>query len=126
MTADIFGAKNVGQNYPFVFLAYGAGGIGGPILGGFLGDLGNFPMAFTTCGVLCLVGAVLTWHCNTLNAQKARTHGDQGHLPTAVSTVFENDRQIAPDKTRDRRVDSPPLFGEIPPPGLTVRDSVHT
>jgi OFA family oxalate/formate antiporter-like MFS transporter len=75
MTADIFGAKNVGQNYPFVFLAYGAGGIGGPILGGFLGDMGNFPMAFTTCGVLCLVGAVLTWHCNTLNAQEHELTG---------------------------------------------------
>lgn len=61
MTADTFGAKNVGQNYPFVFLAYGAGGIFGPILGGLLGDMGNFPMAFTICGVLCLVGAVLTY-----------------------------------------------------------------
>lgn len=62
MTADTFGAKNVGQNYPFVFLAYGVGGIFGPILGGMLGDMGNFPMAFTICGVLCLVGAVLTYN----------------------------------------------------------------
>nr|WP_321257612.1 OFA family MFS transporter [uncultured Pseudodesulfovibrio sp.] len=62
MTADTFGAKSVGQNYPFVFLAYGVGGIFGPILGGMLGDMGNFPMAFTICGVLCLVGAVLTYN----------------------------------------------------------------
>ena len=75
ITADIFGAKNVGRNYPFVFLAYGAGGIGGPILGGFLGDMGNFPLAFTTCGVLCLVGAVLTWHCNPLNAKEHELTG---------------------------------------------------
>ncbi|BDQ36617.1 MFS transporter [Pseudodesulfovibrio nedwellii] len=62
MTADTFGAKSVGQNYPFVFLAYGVGGIFGPILGGMLGDMGNFPLAFTICGVLCLVGAVLTYN----------------------------------------------------------------
>jgi len=75
MTADIFGAKNVGLNYPFVFLAYGAGGIGGPILGGFLGDMGNFPLAFTTCGALCLLGAVLTWHCNPMNAKEHELTG---------------------------------------------------
>jgi len=61
ITADTFGAKNIGENYPFVFLAYGVGGIVGPILGGRLGDLGNFPLAFTICGVACLIGAVLTF-----------------------------------------------------------------
>jgi OFA family oxalate/formate antiporter-like MFS transporter len=60
ITADTFGAKSVGQNYPLVFLAYGVGGIFGPILGGKLGDMGNFPLAFTICGILCIVGAVLT------------------------------------------------------------------
>ncbi|SDL34213.1 Cyanate permease [Maridesulfovibrio ferrireducens] len=58
MTADTFGTKNVGQNYPYIFLAYGVGGMFGPMLGGKLGDLGNFPMAFTICGVCCLIGAV--------------------------------------------------------------------
>lgn len=58
-TADTFGAKFVGQNYPWVFLAYGVGGIFGPILGGRLGDLGNFPLAFTICGVLCIVAAIV-------------------------------------------------------------------
>ncbi len=60
ITADTFGAKNVGQNYPFVFLAYGVGGIVGPILGGFLGDLGNFALAFTITGIAVLVGTLLT------------------------------------------------------------------
>jgi len=60
ITADTFGAKNIAQLYPLVFLAYGVGGIGGPILGGRLGDLGNFPLAFTICGVLCLVAAGIT------------------------------------------------------------------
>jgi OFA family oxalate/formate antiporter-like MFS transporter len=60
ITADTFGAKNIAQLYPFVFLAYGVGGIGGPILGGRLGDMGNFPKAFMICGILCLVAAVIT------------------------------------------------------------------
>jgi OFA family oxalate/formate antiporter-like MFS transporter len=60
LTADTFGSKNVGQNYPFVFLAYGLGGILGPVLGGALGDLNNFPLAFTISGIMVLVGTVLT------------------------------------------------------------------
>ena len=59
ITADIFGTKFVGQNYPFIFLAYGVGGIFGPMLGGKLGNMGNFSLAFTICGVLCLVAAVI-------------------------------------------------------------------
>ena len=59
ITADTFGAKNVGQNYPFIFLAYGVGGILGPILGGKMGDLQNFPLAFTISGIAVLVGTVL-------------------------------------------------------------------
>jgi MFS transporter, OFA family, oxalate/formate antiporter len=61
LTADEFGDQAVGRNYPWVFLAYGAGGIVFPILGGWLGDLGNFPLAFTICGVACLVGAVASF-----------------------------------------------------------------
>jgi OFA family oxalate/formate antiporter-like MFS transporter len=60
ITADTFGAKNVGQNYPWIFLAYGVGGIIGPILGGKMGDLGNFPMAFTISGIAVLLGTILT------------------------------------------------------------------
>jgi OFA family oxalate/formate antiporter-like MFS transporter len=55
ITADIFGNKNFGQNYGWVFLAYAIGGIIFPVLGGKLGDLGNFPLAFTICGILCFV-----------------------------------------------------------------------
>ncbi|MFW5837525.1 MAG: OFA family MFS transporter [Desulfovibrionaceae bacterium] len=60
ITADVFGAKNVGQNYPLIFLSYGVGGIAGPIMGGVLGDLGNFPLAFTICGTACIVSATFT------------------------------------------------------------------
>lgn len=57
LTADEFGNTAVGQNYPWVFLSYGAGGIVFPILGGWLGDIGNFPLAFTICGAACVIGA---------------------------------------------------------------------
>ncbi len=57
ITADTFGTKYIGQNYGWVFLSYGIGGIFGPMLGGTLGDWGNFPLAFTICGVLVLVAA---------------------------------------------------------------------
>ena len=60
-TADVFGTKSVGQNYPYVFIAYGIGGIFGPILGGYLGDLGNFPAAFTISGVLVLLSTLLIY-----------------------------------------------------------------
>ncbi|WP_432737809.1 L-lactate MFS transporter [Maridesulfovibrio sp. FT414] len=58
ITADTFGTKNVGQNYPYIFLAYGMGGVFGPMLGGQLGDLGNFPLAFTICGISCLLSSI--------------------------------------------------------------------
>lgn len=58
MTADTFGTKHVGQNYGWVFLAYAVGGIFGPVMGGKLGDMGNFPLAFIICGILCFVAVV--------------------------------------------------------------------
>jgi len=60
ITADTFGTKHIGQNYPWVFLSYGVGGILMPVMGGKLGDMGNFPLAFTIAAVLCVVGGVLT------------------------------------------------------------------
>ncbi|MBS3741000.1 MAG: OFA family MFS transporter [Candidatus Cloacimonetes bacterium] len=59
ITAETFGTKYIGQNYGWVFLAYGIGGIFGPILGGKLGDMGNFPLAFIICGVLCFIAAII-------------------------------------------------------------------
>ncbi|MCI2400479.1 OFA family MFS transporter [Aliiroseovarius subalbicans] len=58
ITADTFGNDRIGQNYPMVFLSYGAGGIAFPMLGGVLGDLGNFPLAFSVCAGACLLGAL--------------------------------------------------------------------
>jgi len=58
MTADTFGNKTVGTNYPWVFLAYGAGGIAFPIIGGWLGDNAKYELAFIIAGIACLIGAV--------------------------------------------------------------------
>jgi len=59
-TAQLFGVKNVGSNYPFVFTAYGIAAIAGPILGGIVRDsTGSFLWAFLPAGVVCLIGAVL-------------------------------------------------------------------
>jgi OFA family oxalate/formate antiporter-like MFS transporter len=57
LTTDVFGNDRIGQNYPFIFLSHGVGGITGPLLGGNLGDLGNFPLAFSNCGFACLAGS---------------------------------------------------------------------
>jgi OFA family oxalate/formate antiporter-like MFS transporter len=65
-TADLFGNKSVGTNYPYVFLAYGLGGIVGPQLGGFMKDLGEasgdvttWIWAFIPAGIACFGGAVI-------------------------------------------------------------------
>ncbi len=58
-TADFFGNKNVGTNYPMVFLAYGVGGLVGPILGGMMGDANAWMWALIPAGVACFLGAVI-------------------------------------------------------------------
>jgi OFA family oxalate/formate antiporter-like MFS transporter len=65
-TADLFGNKRVGENYPYVFLAYGVGGIIGPLLGGLMrdvgqqsGDISAWMWAFIPAGVACFVGAAI-------------------------------------------------------------------
>jgi len=58
-TADFFGNKNVGTNYPWVFMAYGLGGIIGPILGGVMGDANAWMWAFVPAGIACFAGAAI-------------------------------------------------------------------
>lgn len=60
-TADYFGNRSVGTNYPWVFLAYGAGGILGPVLGGIMGDARAWMWAFIPAGVACLLAALLAF-----------------------------------------------------------------
>jgi OFA family oxalate/formate antiporter-like MFS transporter len=58
-TADYFGNKNVGTNYPWVFMAYGVGGVVGPILGGVMGDAKAWMWAFIPAGIACLAAALI-------------------------------------------------------------------
>lgn len=65
-TADLFGSRNVGRNYGWVFLAYGVGGIIGPIMAGLFKDFGvergvdAWLPAFLISGLLCLTAAFIT------------------------------------------------------------------
>ncbi|MBU1694828.1 MAG: OFA family MFS transporter [Verrucomicrobia bacterium] len=58
-TADYFGNKNVGTNYPWVFMSYGVGGLIGPILGGAMGDAKAWIWAFIPAGIACIVMGVV-------------------------------------------------------------------
>ncbi|MSO19663.1 MAG: MFS transporter [Acidobacteria bacterium] len=59
-TADFFGAKNVGANYGFVFLAFGVAGVVGPRLGGVLFDqFKSYTRAFDIAAVLLVIALVI-------------------------------------------------------------------
>ena len=66
-TADFFGNRNVGTNYPWVFLAYGIAGIAGPQVAGYFKDaaassgagVGAWMAPFTIAGIACLLAAVI-------------------------------------------------------------------
>jgi len=50
----------VGENYGWVFTAYGVGGILGPIMAaGFRDAFGSWQAGFVIAGVACLVAAVI-------------------------------------------------------------------
>ncbi|MCP4964284.1 MAG: OFA family MFS transporter [bacterium] len=92
LTADEFGNGAVGKNYPWVFLAYGAGGIIFPILGGWLGDGGNFPLAFSITGVLCLVGALASFLVFP-------PHHDEASRPFSVHGFLHNAHLFEKEKS---------------------------
>jgi MFS family permease len=64
-TADFFGNKTVGQNYPLLFMAYGVAGIAGPQVAGYFKDAaqGAGVSAWTTpfiiAGVSCIIAAFI-------------------------------------------------------------------
>jgi len=78
VTADFYGTKHIGVNYGWMFTAYGAGGIVGPLLAARLMkvvghieyqagtatkvfDVGNYRPAFLVAGIACLVAGALTF-----------------------------------------------------------------
>ena len=95
LTADEFGNGAVAKNYPWVFLSYGAGGIIFPILGGWLGDLGNFPLAFFISGGLCLVGAAASHLVFP-------PHRDEAQQPFSVHGFLHNAHLFEPEPVAGR------------------------
>ena len=80
ITADLYGTKNLGANYGWMFTAYGAGGLAGPYLAALLMkivekkpylfteegktierifEVGNYRPAFLVAGILCIAAAVI-------------------------------------------------------------------
>ena len=77
-TAEFFGTKTVGQNYGYVFTAYGIGGVVGPMMAGYFKDAGVtagvdawYP-AFIIAGVLCLVAVFLAFKLEPPKAPRRR------------------------------------------------------
>ena len=64
-TADFFGNKTVGQNYPLVFLAYGVAGIAGPQVAGYFkqaakgAGVSAWVTPFVIAGVSCIIAAII-------------------------------------------------------------------
>ncbi len=59
-TADLFGAKNLGANYGWVFTSYGIAGVVGIAAGNAAkATTGSYNIAFAAAAVLCLVSAAL-------------------------------------------------------------------
>ncbi len=61
-TADFYGVRNLGVNYGFVFTAFGVAGVVGPMIAAKIRDhYHSYSWAFTVCGVLLLIGAILAF-----------------------------------------------------------------
>jgi len=59
-TSQIFGVKNLGVIYPYVFLGYSLGGIFGPSIGGFLHDVSkSYILGINIAAFLSFVGGIL-------------------------------------------------------------------
>ena len=59
-TADLFGSKNLGANYGWVFTSYGLAGVVGIAAGNTAKSItGSYTAAFAVAGVLCLLSAAL-------------------------------------------------------------------
>ncbi len=89
ITADFFGDRNVGSNYPWVFLAYGVAGIVGPQVAGYFKDeallsgagVDAWRLPFLIAGFACLVAAAigLFLHRPSQAAAGRRSHHGMAH-----------------------------------------------
>jgi MFS family permease len=82
-TAVYFGKKNVGENYGWVFLAYGFAGIFGPLLAGVVKDsagsatdISFWLIPFMAAALACLVAMLLTFFLKIPTVQPVRASSD--------------------------------------------------
>lgn len=63
ITADVFGAKNLGMNYGIIFTAWGAAGYVGPRMAGHFKQInqGDYTQAFLIAAGLSVIGIILTY-----------------------------------------------------------------
>jgi MFS family permease len=76
-TAVYFGKKNIGENYGFVFLAYGFAGVFGPLFAGFIKDLSAdstgydfWLIPFLSAAGACLLAMILTYFLKVPKVEK--------------------------------------------------------
>ena len=86
ITSDTFGHKFFGQNYGYVFLGYGVGGSIGPMLGGYLGDMNNFMLAFIITGVMNLIAAGIIYTAQI----PSKREDDSGLVDTPVAEAMQD------------------------------------
>lgn len=73
LTADLFGSRNLGANYGWVFTSYGVAGVLGVTLGNAaITWTGSYFAAFATAGVMCLLSALLALGLGRLTPRPAR------------------------------------------------------
>uniref|UniRef100_A0A7C3YEX7 MFS transporter n=1 Tax=Geoglobus ahangari TaxID=113653 RepID=A0A7C3YEX7_9EURY len=62
LNADFFGTKNLGFNYAVHFTAWGAAGLIGPQLAGFIRDAtGGYEAAYVVSGIMCLIALIISF-----------------------------------------------------------------
>lgn len=75
-TADLFGAKNLGANYGWVFTSYGIAGVVGIAAGNAAKvATGSYAASFSLAGTLCIVAAGLALVLHWLSKKKAAAEG---------------------------------------------------
>jgi MFS transporter, OFA family, oxalate/formate antiporter len=75
MTVSLFGIKNLGINYGLIFTAWGAGGVFGGLIGGWVRDVfGSYLNAYLLAAFLSLVGLVLVFAIRSVRLPQAASN----------------------------------------------------
>lgn len=95
-TAQVFGVKNLGIIYPYVFLGYAIAGIAGPISGGFLYDIsGSFFYAIILASFMSLAGSLLFLNQFVTSRNNLTI---QAPSPLELEAIMESATQSADDR----------------------------